>query len=328
MTQTLIMLILTLIIGSLVGHQQREDTADRRALPRIESLTLSLSDDGQRLKISGRYAEDCAAPWQTLVHAFPQNLNVQFYREVASSANCGPQDAPYEKELDLDSATVPRAVIINDQAWARARSEYVERSLFPARIKHATLLTDEDGGTRLRLRGSQAVGCTLPLVYTWRETDGRLSLGAFNAMDAGGVCPDLEVEFDATLTLPATELPADTLLDVNGILVNELETQNVSDTDKVLTNIFKVDATVADERISLAVEGEHPDGCDFPVQVEQSRDGERVHVEVFRLIPADVFCPMILQPYKGVIKLDGAFAAGDYAVQVNSHTQTVNIPGA
>lgn len=328
MTLSFIILILTLFIGSLAGHQKHEHPASRRALPLIDSLALSNADDGQRLRISGRYAKGCAAPWQTLVHTFPQNLDVQHYREVAYSADCGTQDAAYEIELDLDSAKAARAVIINDQVWEAARAGFVEVGLFPAWIEQATLLPDAAGGLQLRLRGSQAVGCTLPLLFTWRETGGGLSLGVYNAMDAAGVCPAVQVDIDETLLLPATELRADTLLEVNGILVSELETQNVSDTDKVLTNIFQVDATVAGERVSLAVEGEHPDGCDFPVQVDQSRNGNRVRVEVYREIPADVFCPMILLPYKGVIELDGAFAAGDYAIQVNSHSQTVKIPGA
>ena len=147
-------------------------------------------------------------------------------------------------------------------------------------------------------------------------------------MDAATVCPALQVDIDQTLNLPATEKPADTLLAVNGILISELETQNVNDIDKVLTNIFQVDVTVAGEQISLEVAGEHPDGCDYPVLVDQSRDGNSVQVEVYREVPADVFCPMILQPYKGTVQIDGTFAAGEYSIQVNSHSQTVEIPGA
>ncbi|MYD09631.1 MAG: hypothetical protein F4X02_06270 [Chloroflexi bacterium] len=328
MTVSAIILILTLFIASLAGHNQREDPSTQRALPWIDTLALIRADDGQRLRVNGRHAENCGAPWQTRVHAFPHNLDVQLYREVATAADCSPQDAPFEIELDLDSALDERAVIINDQVWGASRADFVKLSLFPAWIEQATLLPDANGGPRLRLQGSQAVGCTLPLLFTWRETGGGLSLGVYNAMDAAGVCPAVLVDIDETIVLPATELPADTLLEVNGILVNELETQNVSDTDKVLTNIFQVDATVAGDRVSLAVAGEHPDGCDYPVRVAQSRDGNRVQVEVYREIPADVFCPMILQPYNGVIEIEGAFAAGDYAIQVNSHSQTVNIPGA
>ena len=328
MTKSGIVLVLTLLIGGLAGVLQREDAASRRALPQIDSLAFSPSDDGGSLRISGRHAEDCAAPLQAVVHTFPRNLDVQLFRDIASTAVCGLQETNFKIELALDAAVDARVVIINDQVWLpvdAGGADFVQASLFPAWLDQATLMQAEDGGLRLRLRGSQAVGCTLPLLFTWRETSERLFLGVYNAMDAELVCPAVQVDIDQIISLPATELPANTLLEVNGLLISELETQNVSDSDKILSNIFQVDVTVAGEQLSLAIEGEHPDGCDFPVLVDQSRDGNRVQVEVYREVPADVFCPMILQPYKGTVQINGTFAAGEYTIQVNSHSQTVKI---
>ena len=158
-----------------------------------------------------------------------------------------------------------------------------------------------------------------------RYTDERIQINVYNAIGADVACPDLLVEVDETISLPATELPADTLFAVNTIFVEEMETQNVSDSDKVLTNILRVDATVKQAQISLEVEGEHPDGCDLPVHVEQSRTGNTVNVEVYRQVPADMICPMILRPYQGTIQLDGDFDAGSYTISVNSHSQTLDI---
>ena len=95
--------------------------------------------------------------------------------------------------------------------------------------------------------------------------------------------------------------------------------------DKVLTNIFRVDVQVKEMRISLDVEGEHPDGCEYPVIVDQIRRGNTVDVEVYRKVPADVICPMILKPYRDMIRLDGEFEPGNYTINVNSHSQAVNI---
>ena len=125
---------------------------------------------------------------------------------------------------------------------------------------------------------------------------------------------------------PATFTPADALLAVQAPQVKELETATVS--DRVLTNIFRVEVKVVESqptRISLTVEGEHPDGCDYPVLVEQARRGSAVAVEVFREVPPDVICPMILKPYRGLIQLDGGFEAGEYTITVNSHSQTIEI---
>ena len=324
MTKSAILLILTLLIGGLAGYLGRDDAASRRALPQIDSLARQ----GETLLISGRHAEDCAAPLQSVVHAFPHNLDIQLYRDIPSAAVCGLQEINFTLELAFDAAHEADAVIINDRLWLAQGADTVEASLFPAWIDQAALMPAQDGSAKLRLRGSQAVGCKLPLLFTWRETSVRASLGVFNGMDAADVCPDAQVEFDQSVNLPATEALADTLFAVNGILISELETQNVSDTDKVLTNISQVDVTVAGQRLSLAIAGEHPDGCDFPVIVDQRRDGSRVQIEVYREVPADVFCPMILQPYQDSLQIDGTFAAGEYTIQVNAHSQTIDIPGA
>lgn len=325
MTKSGIVLVLTLLVGGLAGYLQPEEGASRRALPQIDSVEFSPSDAGARLRISGNHAEDCAAPLQTVVRAFPQNLDIQLYRDIASTAVCGLQEMPFEIELSLDAAANATAVIINDQLWLAEGGNYIEASLFPALIDQVALIQTEGEGLHLHLRGNQAVGCALPELFTWRATGDAVLLAVYNAMDAATVCPDALIEIDELLSLPATVSPADTLLRVNGILISELETQSVSDIDKVLTNIFQVDVTVVGEQISLAVKGEHPDGCDYPVRVDQSRDGNQVNVVVYREVPADVFCPMILQPYQGNIQIEGSFAAGEYTVRVNSHSQTVRI---
>lgn len=127
------------------------------------------------------------------------------------------------------------------------------------------------------------------------------------------------------LTLAATFLPDDALHTLRTWITTEFEEQKVSVSDKVLTNIFRVDVQVKETQISLDVAGEHPDGCDYPVIVNQTRRGNTVDVEVYREVPADVVCPMILQPYSDTINLDGDYEAGNYTINVNSHTQSVNI---
>ena len=100
---------------------------------------------------------------------------------------------------------------------------------------------------------------------------------------------------------------------------DEVENEAVMESDKVLTNILSVDVNISE------VYGEHPDGCDYPVHVDQSRDGNTVSIEVYRNVPADVFCPMILKPYQDTIVLDGSFTKGAYTIKVNSHSQSVEI---
>lgn len=78
-------------------------------------------------------------------------------------------------------------------------------------------------------------------------------------------------------------------------------------------------------QIRLIVSGSQPNGCDYPVQVRQQRDGNTVTVEIFREMPADSICPMMLLPYNETIALEGGFESGSYTIHVNDYTLEVVI---
>ncbi len=333
MKLSLLLLAVVIAAGLLYNTQQRELVLEQR-WPQVSAVVAKSEGDGttlEALRITLEHAEDCG-DIATEVHAYPHNLDIQLTARAPAAADCA--EGPTILDVALESAR-PRAFLsINDQVWRRDEGsgapQFVELSRFPLRLDAAELLADDsdDGRPTLRLRGAQSIGCPSPALYAFRETEAGPALGAFNALATETVCPDALVEIDEIVTLPATDAPAAALLSVNGYAVTELESQSMSESDKVLTNIMRVDVTVrgADPaRISLAVEGEHPDGCDYPVLVGQTREGETIQVEVYREVPADVICPMILRPYSGVIELDGAFAAGAYTIAVNSHSQTIDI---
>jgi inhibitor of cysteine peptidase len=69
-------------------------------------------------------------------------------------------------------------------------------------------------------------------------------------------------------------------------------------------------------QLSLQVSGYQPDGCDFPVIVEQTQNGSTINVRIYREIPANVRCAMNIVPYEAAINL-GSFPAGKYTVNVN-----------
>ena len=97
---------------------------------------------------------------------------------------------------------------------------------------------------------------------------------------------------------------------------------------ETLTVIEKVDALILESfpaQISLHVTGYQPDGCTFPVQVEQTRDGNTVSVKIYRILPPDIMCTMQLVPYDENIKLDGSFESGDYTIDVNGTVVDVKI---
>jgi hypothetical protein len=95
-----------------------------------------------------------------------------------------------------------------------------------------------------------------------------------------------------------------------------------------LTVIEQIETTVSASMpatITMQVRGYHPDGCKFPVQVEQTRAGSTVTVKIYRIVPVDVMCTMELNPYNETITLDGTFESGDYTVDVNGTVVQVKV---
>lgn len=95
-----------------------------------------------------------------------------------------------------------------------------------------------------------------------------------------------------------------------------------------LTVVEQVETTVSASMpatITMQVRGYHPDGCKFPVQVQQTRAGNTVTVKIYRVVPVDVMCTMELNPYNETITLDGTFESGDYTVDVNGTVVQVKV---
>ena len=334
---------------------QNKDLSTYRVWSVIDSVSAAPADadknKGQEwnLWVKGRHGDACALELHVDSARYPQNIDMQLYREIPSTANCDGDEAFFDRRLPLSDELIagqPPYLIINNQAWAIVypdeRSDgksdgkpdepplFEARELLPLQIEQAALLGSADISEQveLRIRGTQAVGCDLPELYSLRAFAESIALGAFNAIAAGIACPDRLVPVDEKVSFPATNALSDTLFKLNAIPINELEMPQMNPIDIVLTNILNVTVKIEktdSAQVSLDVQGEHPDGCDLPVLVSQARRGNTVTVEVYREVPVDMLCPMILRPYQATIDLEDDFAPGEYIINVNTYTQALKI---
>lgn len=107
--------------------------------------------------------------------------------------------------------------------------------------------------------------------------------------------------------------------------VNDLSSQ--SPNMRIDTVIEEVNVRVMESfpvQIVLEVRGYQPDGCDYPVEVAQSRAENTVEVDIFREVPPDVMCTMQLVPYSANIPL-GRFESGTYQINVNGMMLEVTV---
>ncbi|MCY4021446.1 MAG: hypothetical protein OXG39_18715 [Chloroflexi bacterium] len=347
MLKIYLLLGLALVIIGLTVVVQNKDVSTYRVWSTVDRVSVSPSeaeagiDRAWDLWVNGSHGDACALALQSDIARYPQNIDIQLYREIPSTANCDGDEAIFERRLPLTGELVagqPPYLIINSQVWAISYPAgkadgvpmFEAQELMPVQVEQAGLAASADAAERveLRIRGFQAIGCDLPELYSMRVSAESVLLGAFNAIAADTACPAMLVPIDDKVTLPATDAGSDALFKLNAIPINELEMPEMSPIDKVLTNILDVTVKIAKSeatRVSLDVQGEHPDGCDLPVVVNQARQGNNITVEVYREVPVDMFCPMILQPYQDTIQLNGDFGPGEYIINVNTYTQALEI---
>lgn len=85
------------------------------------------------------------------------------------------------------------------------------------------------------------------------------------------------------------------------------------------TEIESVSVTLSPQNVVLEVIGYQPDGCDLPVLVTHEQRGTALLVQIYREMPADVFCTMMLVPYADRLIIDGPFEPALTAISVNTY---------
>lgn len=76
-------------------------------------------------------------------------------------------------------------------------------------------------------------------------------------------------------------------------------------------------------QISVSVSGYWPNGCNAEPQIVTAVDGNNIQIAVFRVIPIDVMCTMVIQAADFQIDVtdllvqEGLLRAGQYTVDVN-----------
>lgn len=347
----LILLLMMFGIGVMAVMAQ-DDASTFLVWSPIDSITADWvevpNDDDQdvlalELTIEGHHTDACELELMTEQTSYENNIDIQVYRELSPAMSCLRDDTPFETTviLDIPLSEIPSHIIINDQVWVVTLPEgdtistedlptFEELTLVTAVVDDviATYVDGEMPVYELQLSGSHGVGCEVPILYYVRELADSTLVGVFNPVPELAVCPAMIIILDETIEIPATLIEEDTLVTVNTFIINQLETQTMSDSIKVLTNINSVNVNVMESspaQISLDIAGEHPDGCQLPVVVDQSRSGNTITLEIYREVPSDMMCPMMLNPYEATITLDGTFNSGSYTISVNDVNQSVDI---
>lgn len=207
---------------------------------------------------------------------------------------------------------------------------------YPVEVYTAELITLEDGGDALHVRGALGSSCVHTPVEV-RESEQRetLVLALFQTLPDAFLCPEnLLVPYEDTIPLTLAN-------DTRSILVNEfrVEIPEASaipplhngggiDPSGVFNTVFHIIdevnlVLIEDPQApiwALHIVATQPLGCEFPVIVGQTFDDTQnwVHYDIYRNIPGNVRCVSGNLPYEATIALPLKFGtAPNSVIEIN-----------
>lgn len=347
-----LMLLFALSVSAF-AQAPGEPTPDDRPTVRhehvITDLALTVFSDGSLgLTITGYATDACDFPVQVTPDPREDILYVDVYRELPITVSCLREDVPYEATIALPQGVALDAgylIDVNGTAAVVRQSESTpinpgELRLEPVmrhepRIESARIRQNEAGEWVLTVQGTHVSGCEAP-VFVRQQMIAEGSTDTLHVSVARYIpdqpCPRILLRLDETIVLDVDgpDLPP---LRVNGNMVetdgtDATPTPPPADVNRVPHVIENVEVRVLESfpmQLQLEVSGYQTDGCDFPVQVAQSREDNTITVNIYREMPEGVLCPANIVNYEATISVAGTFTPGDYTLIVNDQRLDITL---
>lgn len=337
---SLILLLLTLA-GTAAAQGDDPVSNPPGALVNVESVNLVVTNyDPIQLavEVSGTFPSGCDLPAIVEQTRTENEIELMIYQELDPAALCPMVLVMYEDTLALegDFDAGDYEILVNGTALQFTLTTPDIESNPPtdgaAPLIEKISLIEMEKQTLLLISGTQPDGCDLPLEITEEDQRETLAITATRSFEHDMECPDEPMPF--VITYPLTEVLEDgryQWLEVNGFRVSlpvADEAEEGAQPMRVLHTIESVEALLLESfpvQIQLQVSGWQGDGCDYPVQIEETRTGNTVTVEIFRELPPDIMCTMIAKQYTATISLTGGFEPGTYTIDVNGFVIEVKV---
>lgn len=330
-------------------------------LDMVERVEVVEQDGHPVLLIGGTLKNTCEAIDRTEVERRGVALFVDLYRTLNPAIRCFAPETPFEITVVVDellaldeNMTLPQYLIVNDRYYRLALAQIepvgtppavppvlltaVARADLP--VDNIAIAVQSDGFYGLTVTGQIGDGCTEPVIVRARrvvQSNTQFFVDAFRLIDQPENCPTVYVAIPFELTLTTDQLVTMPIIVIAGEKrymsrpVHDLSTPEPrpsGNTFRSLHGINSVEIRVlesAPPQYGVHVTGYQPDGCTFPIQISQTRSGSTISIQIFREMPIDVMCPMMIMEYSADIRLEGDFAAGAYTVEVNGTTATFEV---
>jgi hypothetical protein len=299
--------------------------------PTVTDVSWNIESEQPTATISGSLPDGCIGNLMSYTEqdAVNPNLNqVYVFRVLPLAVMCPAMAVEFTATVETDIELEEESAIAVNNLLYTYRAVDNDLQLLPVIqrpiVVETVTITGIEGDYQVQVVGTISGNCGAPLQEIVGENGAVSVIEIFDLVPELAPCTKNLIFYDNTFTV--SQMP----VVVNGVVYFADETESNVPVEgnlmQVDTVVESVDVLVLESfpmQLNLLVKGYQPDGCDFPVQVEQVRDGNTVTVHIYREMPQDAICPMMIVGYEETIALEGGFENGSFTIHVND--QTVNV---
>jgi hypothetical protein len=299
--------------------------------PTVTDVSWNIESEQPTATISGMLPDGCIGNLMSYTEqdAVNPNLNqVYVFRVLPLAVMCPAMAVEFSATVETDVELEEESTIAVNDLLYTYRAVDDELQMLPVIQRpimvETVTITGIEGDYQVQVVGTINGNCGAPLQEIVGENGAVSVIEIFDLVPELAPCTKNLIFYDNTFTV--SQMP----VVVNGVVyfadAADSSVPVEGNLMQVDTVVESVDVLVLESfpmQLNLVVKGYQPDGCNFPVQVDQSRDGNTVTVHIYREVPQDAMCPMMIVGYEETIALEGGFENGSFTIHVND--QTVNV---
>lgn len=301
--------------------------------PLLDSIAFSGNDDNMLLTMSGNHPDGCET--EEFTRLYQDNIQANLYhvdnfRLLPPGVMCPAVLIPFESEvaLELENGDI---VEIDGNTFLIEDNQPVQLNPYPLVVTSVEILSGVNGNI-VAVSGTQDCGFEADAHLLERDFISAIDIIAY--APSNEACGDVTTPYDEgflvnSLPIVINGVAYDENGEIDPVASAESDNQppegNAMPVDTVIESVEVIILESFPMRLQLVVSGYQPDGCDFPVEVEQRVDGNDVTLHILRNVPADVMCTMNLVPYNEEILINGGFTDGTVNIQINDFTTSIDL---
>lgn len=301
--------------------------------PILDDIFVTTMQDITTIELSGNHADGCITEEYTRIYQddVQNNLyHVQTFRLLTEFVMCPAQLIPFHETISIELS--PDDVVEVDGRYFRVSDRLSEPVLADRLTIDSVEILPTASSNIVAVSGTQTQDCGVDFTEYVSERDyiSLIDIVAYVPLDSA--CTDNITLYETSFTVASLPIV------INGVAYDENgEIDSITSAQSVLpernfmpvdTVIESVDILILESfpmQLSLEISGYQPDGCDFPVVVEQRVEENNVRLHIFRNVPPDTLCPMSLVPYEESILVDGSFEGGTVTIEVNEFSTEIDL---